>query len=137
MAASDILNKNCIFLLINTLKVLFLCCLMGYVKSASTGGKNEEQSMLHVTYHYGVVIDAGSSGSRIHVYKWPPKTHENKLPNITKLYSNKTEPGISSFKDNINGLDNYIKMLVSMSEDHVPSHLHNQTYIYVMATAGE
>jgi hypothetical protein len=55
-------------------------------------------------YEYALVIDAGSSGSRIHVYKysWDPNADPNRaFPNI-ELPDNKFKitPGLSSFAAN-------------------------------------
>jgi apyrase len=44
------------------------------------------------TYSYGCVIDAGSSGSRIHVYQW--QSQPLSAP-ITKYFTHESSPGIS------------------------------------------
>ena len=52
--------------------------------------------------HYGIVVDCGSSGSRVYVYFWPPHDGNPKeLLNIqqmrdsqAELVSMKIEPGI-------------------------------------------
>ena len=52
-------------------------------------------------YSYGIVIDCGSSGSRVYVYQWPPHTgHTNDLLHIEPVLDEdgedvvlKIEPG--------------------------------------------
>ncbi|ODQ64897.1 hypothetical protein NADFUDRAFT_70491 [Nadsonia fulvescens var. elongata DSM 6958] len=96
--------------------------------------------------NYGIVIDAGSSGSRIHVYQWanPEKTqkkllHKNKggeeynrqskgelamLPEIIhkKDWNKKTSPGISSFGYKYEGKTSK-KELKKFAEDLWENHL--------------
>jgi hypothetical protein len=54
-------------------------------------------------YIYGLMLDAGSSGTRIHVYVWPKRTNAS-LPGVETApigevpYSMKIQPGISSFE---------------------------------------
>ena len=37
------------------------------------------------TVEYGVVVDAGSSGSRARVYSWPKQTEPNLVPDIEEV----------------------------------------------------
>ena len=46
--------------------------------------------------HYAIVIDAGSSGSRLHLFQYE---EGKQLPIITELLSEKTAPGLSSHED--------------------------------------
>lgn len=34
---------------------------------------------------YGIIIDAGSSGSRIYVYRWPHRTNASTIPSVTPV----------------------------------------------------
>lgn len=47
---------------------------------------------------YKIYIDAGSSGSRIHLFQY--ETVNNGVPNITEVFSENVKPGISSFINN-------------------------------------
>lgn len=46
---------------------------------------------------YSLIIDAGSRGSRVHLFEY---TKDEALPNIHELFSAKTTPGLSSFANN-------------------------------------
>ncbi|KAG9296447.1 hypothetical protein G9A89_015039 [Geosiphon pyriformis] len=102
--------------------------------------------------NFGVVIDAGSSGSRIQVYSW--KDHrwarQNKLeselqilPTIEKGVEEGTnwhmsiKPGISSFasKPELVG-PLHLNSLLEFAKQVVPLEEHVLTPVYVLATAG-
>ncbi|KAG5983296.1 hypothetical protein E4U55_000323 [Claviceps digitariae] len=95
---------------------------------------------------YGVILDAGSSGTRIYVYKWkhPIAASENlspvdlrKLPNVKLKKSKKIHPGIATFADDptLVGRD-HLQPLIDAALDEIPSHKIKATPIYLMATAG-
>lgn len=51
------------------------------------------------------IIDAGSSGSRMHVYEWEPREFKVvpppiSMPGSTNQWTHRMEPGISSFSSN-------------------------------------
>jgi len=61
-------------------------------------------------WQYGVVIDAGSSGSRVHVYKWlkaskalsrgtPASLSSLPVLETKKKWTHKIHPGISTFAE--------------------------------------
>jgi len=49
-------------------------------------------------HQFQIIIDAGSTGSRLHLFEYEQK--ENALPMIKNLFSEKTTPGLSSFRSN-------------------------------------
>ena len=84
---------------------------------------------------YAVIIDAGSSGSRVRVFGW---TNEYGLPqDVEELHSYKTRPGISVYVDDLHSLKEYVQTLLDHATEAVPSSKHSSTPIYLMATAGE
>lgn len=99
-------------------------------------------------YQYGVVLDAGSSGTRIYVYRWyknavaratatPEALHQ--LPNIqTKAkWSKKVHPGMSTFADRPDEVGKgHLKDLFEHALDIVPEDEVANTPIFLLATAG-
>ncbi|KAJ8088207.1 Golgi apyrase [Marasmius tenuissimus] len=100
---------------------------------------------------FGIVIDAGSSGSRLQIYSWRDprvvlidkgKEVANTLPKVERGtqhgegWVKKVEPGISTFADHPEDLPNYLRPLLAHALDYVPPSLHSQTPIYLLATAG-
>lgn len=83
-----------------------------------------------------ILIDAGSSGSRMHVYSYTWAGGDSypvfQLPD-KKL---KTKPGLSSFKDNPTAAGASLEQLVEFAKKTIPAASHAGTSILVSATAG-
>ncbi|KAL8580844.1 hypothetical protein ACOMHN_017348 [Nucella lapillus] len=94
--------------------------------------------------HYGIVIDCGSSGSRVYVYYWPPHSgNPHDLLNIQQLMDSegkpvakKVSPGLSEFEDHPDDASDHIKKLLLFAQDYIPRHKHKETPLYILATAG-
>ncbi|CAG8449384.1 205_t:CDS:2 [Scutellospora calospora] len=102
--------------------------------------------------NFGVVIDAGSSGSRIQIYSWKEHGFSRKdkdpkdlhiLPTIERgdefgvKWQKKVEPGISSFALNPTQVgEKHLKELIDFALEVVPSNEISNTPIYLLATAG-
>ncbi|KAI9502052.1 Golgi apyrase [Coemansia spiralis] len=89
---------------------------------------------------YTVVIDAGSSGSRVMVYRRNDVTQpsNSSLPRIEPAGQNwtlKTTPGISSF-DTQDGITSHLAPLLDFATSVVPQEEISQTPIYLLATGG-
>lgn len=100
---------------------------------------------------YGIVIDSGSSGSRIQIYRWEDQEYTKKSNKDKKVLSSppkivqekgwtyKITPGISTF-----GEPNKVKKiwtdhyseLMKFAEGIIPAEKHSETPVYVLATAG-
>mmetsp|Transcript_273 Transcript_273/g.551 ORF Transcript_273/g.551 Transcript_273/m.551 type:complete len:208 (+) Transcript_273:178-801(+) len=90
-----------------------------------------------IKYEYILVIDAGSSGSRIHVYKYHWDRMDALYPAMNlpdKKY--KISPGLSSFESNPKGAGSSLKGLVTFAEEQIPVEAHNSTLVVLSATAG-
>ncbi|KAJ2730696.1 Golgi apyrase [Coemansia sp. BCRC 34962] len=103
---------------------------------------------------YGVVIDAGSSGSRVMIYAWDDpalqqrasnassdsREHVLRLPAIGRAgaqWAFKTSPGISSFGDHPRRVGaEHIRPLLDFARRHIPRRHIPSTPVYLLATAG-
>ncbi|KAJ3366597.1 Golgi apyrase [Allomyces arbusculus] len=90
---------------------------------------------------YAIVIDAGSSGSRVQVFSLQPSKHG--LPEFGRAmhpsfhdWQLKTEPGVSSFADHPHDVGSSLAPLLKFAMGIVPAHLHASTPLRVLATAG-
>ncbi|NXI65378.1 ENTP4 diphosphohydrolase, partial [Anseranas semipalmata] len=94
--------------------------------------------------NYGIVVDCGSSGSRIFVYCWPRHNgnphdlldikqmrDKNRKPVVMKI-----KPGISEFANSPEKVSDYISPLLSFAAKHVPRAKHKETPLYILCTAG-
>ena len=93
--------------------------------------------------NFAVVIDAGSSGSRVFIYHWPKHDGDpSHLLKIDQLFENgapvvkKVEPGLSSFADRPQEAYGHLKPLLDFAQDHIPVGKQEATLLYVLATAG-
>ncbi|PKS11603.1 hypothetical protein jhhlp_003368 [Lomentospora prolificans] len=87
---------------------------------------------------WGVVIDAGSSGTRVYVYKWEERaTITGSLPQVMLEEVRKVHPGISSYVDNKADVGpNHLQALLDAANDAIPRDDRPHTPIFLMATAG-
>ncbi|KAI6036020.1 nucleoside phosphatase family-domain-containing protein [Pisolithus microcarpus] len=100
---------------------------------------------------FGVVIDAGSSGSRLQIYSWKDPgvvlaekgdIVRNTLPKVEKGvqvgedWITKVEPGLSSFADNPEGVASYLEPLIQHAQSQIPPSLESETPLFLLATAG-
>ncbi|XP_052557914.1 ectonucleoside triphosphate diphosphohydrolase 4 isoform X1 [Tympanuchus pallidicinctus] len=94
--------------------------------------------------NYGIVVDCGSSGSRIFVYCWPRHNgnphdlldikqmrDKNRKPVVMKI-----KPGISEFANTPEKVSDYIFPLLRFAAEHVPRAKHKETPLYILCTAG-
>ena len=95
-------------------------------------------------FSYGVIIDCGSSGSRVFICYWPPHTgRKAELLNIKQMIDvdgnpvrKKIKPGISSFANNPENASESLRTLLDFASLHVPRKKHQETPLYILATAG-
>ncbi|RVX67162.1 hypothetical protein B0A52_08596 [Exophiala mesophila] len=95
---------------------------------------------------YGVVLDAGSSGTRVYVYKWkdsstarqdPSTLHTLPVLKSKDKWTKKVHPGVSTFGDNPEDVGHdHLKKLLEHALDHVPKKAVPNTPIFLLATAG-
>jgi GDA1/CD39 (nucleoside phosphatase) family len=93
-----------------------------------------------VNYEYAVVIDAGSSGSRVRVYQWPDRIGGKRVETsgIRVMQPQlKLQPGLSKQVEDLAKVRDHIRQLIVNASRHVPNRHHKYTPIYFMATAGQ
>ncbi|KAL4623049.1 ectonucleoside triphosphate diphosphohydrolase 4 isoform X1 [Arapaima gigas] len=94
--------------------------------------------------NYGLVIDCGSSGSRVFVYCWPRHNgNPHDLLDIRQMRDQhrkpvvmKIKPGISELAGTPEKASDYIYPLLSFAAQHIPKHKHQETPLYILCTAG-
>lgn len=95
-------------------------------------------------FHYGIVLDCGSSGTRVFIYYWPDHNgNPEHLLNIQQMIDQdgqpvrmKVRPGISTYEDKPQNASNYIYPLLRHAANHIPKSKHSETPLHILATAG-
>ncbi|KAG0320831.1 Guanosine-diphosphatase [Linnemannia gamsii] len=82
---------------------------------------------------YVLMVDAGSMGSRIHVYKF---NYCNATPELEGDTFGHVEPGLSSYDGDSEGAARSLDKLLNIALETVPVYLHSSTPVAVKATAG-
>ncbi|KAK6249540.1 Nucleoside phosphatase GDA1/CD39 - like 3 [Theobroma cacao] len=104
--------------------------------------------------YYTVVVDCGSTGTRVNVFEWEKGGLVNQgLPYLVHSYPDystksplwrnschyhcmQTEPGLDKFVGNASGVRASLEPLIAWAEQMVPHERHGDTPIIVLATAG-
>lgn len=88
---------------------------------------------------FGSMFDAGSSGTRVYIYTWPCRT-ANTYPlidlNSLTTPELKITPGLSTFSNNIDGIQEYLQPLLDFAYLNIPSNMYRYSPIMLGATAG-
>ncbi|NWU98318.1 ENTP5 diphosphohydrolase, partial [Upupa epops] len=84
---------------------------------------------------YGIMFDAGSTGTRIHIYTFVQKTPEN-LPELEGEIFESVKPGLSAYADHPEKGAETVKRLLDVAIDAVPHLLWKKTPVVLKATAG-
>lgn len=82
---------------------------------------------------YVLMIDAGSSGSRIHAYKF---NYCKATPELESELFEQLQPGLSKYDDDAEAAAESLDQLLDAAMKEIPKFLHKSTPIAVKATAG-
>ena len=132
--------------LVGLLLLLFLI----YISSRYYNG-----SLSHKASEYLVILDCGSTGTRVFVYEWsivqsldrrslpfvlrslPEGPEKKSTTRNGRAYQRmETEPGFGKLVRNESGLKAAIKPLLQWAEKQIPKHAHKHTSLFLYATAG-
>ncbi|XP_060080898.1 ectonucleoside triphosphate diphosphohydrolase 8-like isoform X2 [Ylistrum balloti] len=89
-----------------------------------------------VDMKFGVILDAGSTSTKVHVYTWKRKEQETTVPQITEVQYQKYKPGVGAFADREHEMGDYLLPMFDFLTSNVPAQAHNTTPVLFMATAG-
>ncbi|XP_029349311.1 ectonucleoside triphosphate diphosphohydrolase 5 [Echeneis naucrates] len=84
---------------------------------------------------HGIMFDAGSTGTRIHIYKFIQKDPVE-LPVLDNEMYHAVKPGLSAYKDNPEEGGNTIRQLLKIAKKTVPEEEWRRTPVVLKATAG-
>ncbi|CAD5312681.1 unnamed protein product [Arabidopsis thaliana] len=86
---------------------------------------------------YSVLIDAGSSGTRVHVFGYWFESGKPVFDFGEKHYANlKLTPGLSAYADNPEGASVSVTKLLEFAKQRIPKRMFRRSDIRLMATAG-
>lgn len=104
--------------------------------------------------YFSVVVDCGSTGTRVNVYEWLSRgVNKRELPVLVHFYPEtsmrsqlrngsceyhclQTEPGLDKFVGNASAVKASLEPLINRAKQWVPVEKHQETPIFVLATAG-
>ncbi|XP_061686903.1 ectonucleoside triphosphate diphosphohydrolase 7-like [Syngnathoides biaculeatus] len=115
-----------------------------FSKYLSSAESMEATDVRDAGLNYGVVVDCGSSGSRVFVYYWPPHNgNPHTLLDIRQMRDRdrqpvvkKIKPGISTLAASPTRASDYLHPLLNFAAEHVPQNKHKETPLYILCTAG-
>ena len=99
-------------------------------------------------HRYGIIFDAGSSGTRLHIYRWLDSDKAKKEAGVKELkslpvletkskWTEKIHPGISTFGEKPDRVGpDHLESLYEKARKVIPTALEEDTPVFLLATAG-
>ncbi len=82
---------------------------------------------------YRVLIDSGSTGSRVYIYSYEGSAPLSTLQEVAHM---RVRPALATYYNKFTELKDQIQQLITFATEHVPSDLRAQSHIALKATAG-
>ena len=100
-----------------------------------------ESAEISATVRTGIVIDAGSGGSRLHVYTWEPRIFKTSPPPLSYpeshgLWTSRIAPGVANFAENMGGIHDHLQPLIDFAKSVIKPGDYAHVPIYFYATGG-
>ncbi|XP_027131318.1 ectonucleoside triphosphate diphosphohydrolase 6 [Larimichthys crocea] len=86
------------------------------------------------SFQYGIMFDAGSTGTRVHVFKF--QTEDREAPKLAHETFKAIKPGLSAYADDPEKCSVGIVALLEVAKSSVPMSMWNATPVVLKATAG-
>lgn len=123
--------------------VFFVLCGLLNQTWRTLAANTPENAQIKPTISRGIVIDAGSGGSRLHVYQWEPRVFSTSPPPLSfpkgnEKWTARRSPGIAAFSEDINGIAGHLAPLMAFAKDALKDDAANygDIPIYFYATGG-
>ena len=99
-------------------------------------------------WQYGVILDAGSSGTRVHIYRWlsplfarqgasAAQLHSLPVIETNEKWTKKTHPGVSTFGETPSFIGpDHLAPLLDHALKHIPDDAVEETPLFLLGTAG-
>jgi len=118
----------------NILIILGFSSIMAVIALIAVG--LTQNKPLPENFKYGIVLDAGSSHTSLYIYKWPAEK-ENDTGVVHQITECKLRgPGISRYAQKLSEIDIYLTACMVRATQVVPKSQHQETPVYLGATAG-
>ncbi|XP_070696597.1 ectonucleoside triphosphate diphosphohydrolase 6 isoform X2 [Pempheris klunzingeri] len=95
---------------------------------------NRPASSAGPSYQYGIMFDAGSTGTRIHIFKF--QIENNDAPKLAHETFRAIKPGLSAYADEPEKCTSGVLELLEVAKTSVPPSLWTVTPVVLKATAG-
>ncbi|KAE8585942.1 hypothetical protein XENTR_v10021507 [Xenopus tropicalis] len=96
----------------------------------ATSGQNSHSDTI-----YGIMFDAGSTGTRIHIYRFKQRARGSHLELEGEVFES-IKPGLSAFADQPKKGAATVRLLLDLAQKEVPSTQWSHTPVVLKATAG-
>uniref|UniRef100_A0A3B4XZF7 nucleoside diphosphate phosphatase n=1 Tax=Seriola lalandi dorsalis TaxID=1841481 RepID=A0A3B4XZF7_SERLL len=97
-------------------------------------GDDRPASAARQSFQYGIMFDAGSTGTRIHIFKF--QIEEKEAPQLAHETFRAIKPGLSAYADDPDKCASGIVELLEVAKSSIPPPIWNITPVVLKATAG-